>query len=180
MSPEAENLEKARAEYAELRRQYDHLTAEIEGRKAALKLEGADPSDVARASAYFAKAEPHKGKKRRLLLADIERLEDELELVGPKLTDAREELLAAETVEARTRARRVAPQHLKIAGEIALQLEALAGLLNEESRLRQAVKLPRGGEALPDLSLAALGTAADINSPISEWFRRARRHGVVI
>ncbi|MCB2055665.1 MAG: hypothetical protein KDE35_15670 [Geminicoccaceae bacterium] len=114
------------------------------------------------------------------------RLESEIERTRDAIAAATTEAQAAREAEDRRRAEdqdarieALAPEHRRIVGCIAHHLDELGVALAEEQRLRSAAGLARVSDnpRMPGMGLPELGRAADPNSRISHWFRRARSLG---
>jgi len=114
------------------------------------------------------------------------RLESEIEKTRDLIAATTTEAQAAREAEDRRRAEdqaarieALAPEHRRIVAVIAHHLDELGVALAEESRLRSAAGLARVSDnpRMPGFGVPELGRAADPNSRISLWFRRARALG---
>lgn len=127
------------------------------------------------------KAEPFRDWSERRLARKLEEARETLQQVVAGLTDAHDRAARAERAELVALARNLEPQHRDVAGEIADALQQLSESIETEARLRQELqgRFTSAVDQLPDMSFAAVGRPEHFDSPISEWFRRARRAGIV-
>ncbi|MCB2056049.1 MAG: hypothetical protein KDE35_17640 [Geminicoccaceae bacterium] len=114
------------------------------------------------------------------------RLESEIEKTRDLIAATTTEAQAAREAEDRRRAEdqdarigALAPEHRRLVAVTAHHLDELGACLAEEQRLRSAAGLGRISDnpRMPAFGLPELGRAADPNSRISQWFRRARALG---
>lgn len=172
---------EANAIASELAAQRRALDQEIAGIEATLILDGLNIDERAsdRLDALRARAAPFADGKPRRLRLRLEDAQDELKALLPKVFSANEAAARAERGENRRRAERLKPEHAAVVERIADALENLATALDEEARIRNQVRDRNGviPENLPDMAFAGVGNATDHNSPVSIWFRRARRAG---
>lgn len=175
--------EEARATASELADQRRALDTEIAGIEAALTWDALsiDERQSDRLTTLRERAAPVADKKPRRLRVRLEDALDERKALLPKVFAANEAAAQAARSENRKRAETLKPEHAKVVERIADALEKLATALDDEARLRDQVKSPNGliPDTLPGMGFTGVGHAADHNSPVSEWFRRARRAGYI-
>ena len=177
--PTFEEARAAASEFADQRRALDQEIAGLEAALALDKVASPDEREGDRLASLRERAVPFADTKPRHIQRRLEDARDELQDLLPKAFAANEAKARADRTENRKTAEHLKPQHAEAVERIADALEQLAAGLDQEARLRDQVKNPNGlvPDELPDMSFRGIGRAADHNSPISSWFRRARRAG---
>ena len=134
-----------------------------------------------RLAAMRQRAAPFNGMRRRKADRLLEDARDDLQDILPKLNDAAEAAQRARQRQLRERAKELIPAHRGVVARIAVALEALTEALGEEADIRRECQTPEGlvPAVLPEMGFAGVGLPRDHTSPVSKWFKHARRAGFI-
>ncbi len=127
------------------------------------------------------KAAPFARMRQKKALALLETAQDDLEANLPKFTETAEAAQRARQRVLRERAKELQPAHRGAVARIADALEKLAEALAEEADIRRECQTPDGDvpAVLPEMGFANIALPRDHTSPVSRWFKRARRGGFI-
>jgi hypothetical protein len=174
---EPASLADATAEFDELERRFGAAVSRKSGIELALALRQHKPHDFA-AESFLARAQPFKrlAEKPRHAEAELERLEEEIADLHPKLNVARERLQMAREAAAVELAKTFHPRLRVAVAGIAAALKQLSAAVTAEQRIQAEFQAAMPGFNLPNFGGAWRG--ALLNSPRGaavEWVRAAKK-----
>jgi hypothetical protein len=109
-------------------------------------------------------------------VARLRQIVGEREIAVRALQMAEAEFGREKTRAARDKARELAPQHRACVQRIAKSLAALSAALDDYERVRRQVP---GLGSLPEAGFPGIGSLKNPQSPVTYWFRRARKLNLI-